>query len=163
MMVYPAFFPGRAWSRVHVQGFPEWIRFIVLVFNGWPTATLEAFENDLRCLLPVGSRWYGGYFKGVWSNHVQYYDRRWVQILVDFGGVDEDIWLDLSIGSLSLSGSHGAVKASWYDDGAGERCRCPKYKLNILGAFNDQMYIRENRGCVTTFGECLVLEECNLM
>lgn len=160
-----------------------WRRYLCLFYSGLWMDSSEEFEDELRKVLPHGCRWYGVRCRKVlrngekelyrqkaeWNDVEGCYEDRWVEVSVDFAGVEETMHIEVDKPFFRVSGVQPelcfyvgddcAEEGTEDDDGSyctNESCiwdRC------IKGVCADQVSMQRNENSVGVFGERLV-EEC---
>lgn len=162
-------------SVVRVVGCPDGTRYYVLIYPSWPCETVEVFHFFLSCILPAGSRWYGGYFSRVvsewevegypfdlfWDRSERCHIDRWIEVLVDFGGVDRHVSIDPMLGFFSVFGVYPVVSPC-RDDAGYEEDNVSKFmrkEMELQTAGFAQRGIAEQAISTRRFGQIL-LKQC---
>lgn len=177
------FAPDREVSNVYIEEHPPRRRYFSFKYKGRSLDHLTEFEEALKDVLPCGTKYFGGFCKRVWNEEFVEdvengypfelfrregddtewngcYEERWVEVLVDFGLVEEETRLSLMQTSFGVMGLNPAVRCfrtNLYEDGSGGEL-FPGHEITVL----DRVYELQRRLSVNIdviqFGELLVEE-----
>lgn len=155
-VVRPVFVPDRVVTNVGLiseQGSELYERYFVLKYKGWPVDSTGRFEKQLKGLLPSGTRWYGRFLKvspswrywcsagGECVDDISGSEgdncRFCVEVLLDFGGVDEVTTLDCRKSCFNIGGVSPQVEECAEVTKNDETFRCAYELQQEIASFLD--------------------------
>lgn len=173
MIIRSHFVPERELSKVFFTDVEEAVRYVWLVFDDLPADGVAVFEEKLRRVLPGGSRWYGGVFQKIvvseekeeyatqfkvwWNETAQNHKDSWVEVLVDFGEVNEEVCMDGRKTVFSIDSLVASIHICNGKDVVKAGSTGFTYEYNLAGAFSAQVNIDDaGLDCICVFGERLI-------